>query len=126
MLSSGAAGAGGAAEAAGAGGAGAAGAGGAGAAGTALPIPFFYPQLQSSLPPPDSVLLQRLEHRTKHIALRYFLAHELQQRRQLRLSYVVSRANTADVFTKALGSGDHQRFCTALGLVPILPYLLVA
>ncbi|CAI7777172.1 unnamed protein product [Closterium sp. NIES-53] len=69
---------------------------------------------------------QRLEHRTKHIALRYFLAHELHQRRQLRLSYVASRANTADVFTKALGSGDHQRFCTALGLVPTLPHLLVA
>ncbi|CAI7763109.1 unnamed protein product [Closterium sp. NIES-54] len=69
---------------------------------------------------------QRLEHRTKHIALRYFLARELQQRRQLRLSYVASRANTAYVFTKALGSGDHQRFCTALGLVPTLPHLLVA
>ncbi|CAI7747851.1 unnamed protein product [Closterium sp. NIES-54] len=69
---------------------------------------------------------QRLEHRTKHIALRYFLARELQQRRPLRLSYVASRANTADVFTKALESGDHQRFCTALGLVPTLPYLLVA
>ncbi|CAI7844137.1 unnamed protein product [Closterium sp. NIES-53] len=67
---------------------------------------------------------QRLEHRTKHIALRYFLARELQQRRQLRLSYVASRANTADVFTKALGSGDHQRFCSALGLVPTLPHLL--
>ncbi|CAI7871308.1 unnamed protein product, partial [Closterium sp. NIES-54] len=39
---------------------------------------------------------QRLEHRTKHIALRYFLARELQQRRQLRLSYVASRANIAD------------------------------
>ncbi|CAI7872038.1 unnamed protein product [Closterium sp. NIES-54] len=64
---------------------------------------------------------QRLEHRTKHIALRYFLARELQQRRQLRLSYVASRANTADVFTKALGSGDHQRFYTTLGLVPTLP-----
>ncbi|CAI7736323.1 unnamed protein product [Closterium sp. NIES-53] len=51
---------------------------------------------------------QRLEHITKHIALRYFLARELQQRRQIRLSYVASRANTADVFTKALGSGDHQ------------------
>ncbi|CAI7743868.1 unnamed protein product [Closterium sp. NIES-53] len=50
---------------------------------------------------------QRVEHRTKHIALRYFLAHELQQRHQLRLSYVASRATTADVFTKALGSGDH-------------------
>ncbi|CAI7883579.1 unnamed protein product, partial [Closterium sp. NIES-53] len=37
---------------------------------------------------------------TKHIALRYFLARELQQRRQLRLSYVALRANTVDVFTK--------------------------
>ncbi|CAI7864196.1 unnamed protein product [Closterium sp. NIES-54] len=69
---------------------------------------------------------QRLEHRTKHIAVLYFLARELQQRGQLRLSYVASRANTADVFTKALGSGDHQRFCTALGLVPTLPHLLVS
>ncbi|CAI7889755.1 unnamed protein product [Closterium sp. NIES-54] len=44
----------------------------------------------------------RLEHITKHIALRYFLAQELQQRGQLRLAYVATRANTADVFTKAL------------------------
>ncbi|CAI7806324.1 unnamed protein product, partial [Closterium sp. NIES-54] len=43
----------------------------------------------------------RLEHRTKHIALRYFLARELQQCGQLRLAYVVSQANTADFFTKA-------------------------
>ncbi|CAI7739581.1 unnamed protein product [Closterium sp. NIES-54] len=69
---------------------------------------------------------KRLEHRMKDIALRYFFARKLQQRRQLRLSYVASRANTADVFTKVLGSGDHQRFCTALGLVPTLPHLLVA
>ncbi|CAI7927249.1 unnamed protein product [Closterium sp. NIES-54] len=33
---------------------------------------------------------QRLEHRTKHIALCYFLSRELQQRRQLCLSYVAS------------------------------------
>ncbi|CAI7884282.1 unnamed protein product, partial [Closterium sp. NIES-53] len=59
---------------------------------------------------------QRLEHRTKHIALRYFLARELQQRGQLRLAYVASEANTADVFTKALAPCDHQRFCTQLGL----------
>ncbi|CAI7861523.1 unnamed protein product [Closterium sp. NIES-53] len=69
---------------------------------------------------------QRLEHRTKHIALRYFLTQELQQRGQLRLAYVATQANTADVFTKALGSSDHQRFCTALGLVPTLPHLLVS
>ncbi|CAI7901008.1 unnamed protein product [Closterium sp. NIES-53] len=68
----------------------------------------------------------RLEHITKHIALRYFLARELQQCGQLRLAYVATRANTADIFTKALQSGDHQRFCTVLGLVPALPHLLTA
>ncbi|CAI7730904.1 unnamed protein product [Closterium sp. NIES-54] len=68
----------------------------------------------------------RLEHRTKHIALRYFLARELQQRGQLRLAYVASRANTADVFTKALQPCDHQRFCTVLGLVPTVPHLLTS
>ncbi|CAI7833980.1 unnamed protein product [Closterium sp. NIES-53] len=58
----------------------------------------------------------RLEHRTKHIALQYFLARELQQRGQLCLAYMATRANTADVFTKALPPGDHQRFSTVLGL----------
>ncbi|CAI7791536.1 unnamed protein product [Closterium sp. NIES-54] len=69
----------------------------------------------------------RLEHRTKHIALRYFLARELQQRGQLRLAYVASRANTADIFTKALQPCDHQRFCTMLGFsfVPTLPACLL-
>ncbi|CAI7810373.1 unnamed protein product, partial [Closterium sp. NIES-54] len=59
----------------------------------------------------------RLEQRTKHIALHYFLARELQQRGQLRLAYVASEANTADIFTKALPPGDHQRFCTMLVLM---------
>ncbi|CAI7807319.1 unnamed protein product [Closterium sp. NIES-53] len=64
----------------------------------------------------------RLEHRTKHIALRYFLAGELQQRGQLRLAYVASQANTADVFTKALPPGDHQRFCTMLACFALLDW----
>ncbi|CAI7907258.1 unnamed protein product, partial [Closterium sp. NIES-54] len=68
----------------------------------------------------------RLEHRKKHIALRYFLARELQQRGQLRLAYVASQANTADIFTKALQPCDHQRFCTMLGLVPTWPHLLTS
>ncbi|CAI7922549.1 unnamed protein product [Closterium sp. NIES-54] len=59
----------------------------------------------------------KLEDRTKHIALRYFLARELQQRGQLRLAYVASEANTADIFTKALPPGDHQHFCTMLDCV---------
>ncbi|CAI7772841.1 unnamed protein product [Closterium sp. NIES-54] len=68
----------------------------------------------------------RLEHRTKNITLRYFLARELQQRGQLRLAYVATRANTADTFTKALPPSDHQRFSIVLGLVPTLPHLLTA
>ncbi|CAI7834128.1 unnamed protein product, partial [Closterium sp. NIES-53] len=51
----------------------------------------------------------RLEHRTKHIALRYFLAQELQQRGELRLAYVATRANSADIFTKALQSAYGAR-----------------
>ncbi|CAI7850681.1 unnamed protein product [Closterium sp. NIES-54] len=68
----------------------------------------------------------KLEHRTNHIALRYFLSRELKQRGQLRLAYVASQANTVDIFTKALQPCDHQRFCTMLGLVPTLPYLLTS
>ncbi|CAI7808431.1 unnamed protein product, partial [Closterium sp. NIES-53] len=68
----------------------------------------------------------RLEHKTKHIALRYFLAQELQQRGQLRLAYVASQTNTADVFTKTLQPCDHQHFCTVLGLVPTVPHLLTS
>ncbi|CAI7739854.1 unnamed protein product [Closterium sp. NIES-53] len=60
----------------------------------------------------------RLEHRTKCIALRYVLARELQQPGQLRLAYVATWAINADVFTKALPPGDHQRFVTVLGLGP--------
>ncbi|CAI7781137.1 unnamed protein product [Closterium sp. NIES-54] len=56
----GAAGARSATGAIGAGGVSAAGGGGAGAAGTTPRRPFFYPQPQSSLPPPDSVLRQVL------------------------------------------------------------------
>ncbi|CAI7810350.1 unnamed protein product [Closterium sp. NIES-53] len=61
----------------------------------------------------------RLVHRTKHIALRYFVALELQQRGQLRLAYMATRANTANIFTKALPPGDHQRFSTVLGLLAL-------
>ncbi|CAI7806849.1 unnamed protein product [Closterium sp. NIES-53] len=38
------------------------------------------------------------------------------QRGQLRLAYEATRANTVDIFTKALPPGDHQCFSTVLGL----------
>ncbi|CAI7923451.1 unnamed protein product [Closterium sp. NIES-53] len=55
--------------------------------------------------PPVMIALceeHRVEHKTKHIALRYFLARELQQRGQFCLAYMATRANTADFFTKTL------------------------
>ncbi|CAI7889212.1 unnamed protein product [Closterium sp. NIES-53] len=42
------------------------------------------------------------------------------QRGQLRLAYVATRANTADVFTKALPPRDHPCFITVLGLLALL------
>ncbi|CAI7785374.1 unnamed protein product [Closterium sp. NIES-53] len=62
----------------------------------------------------------RLEDRTRNIALRYVLTRELQQCGQLRLAYVATRANTADILTNALPPGDHQRFSTVLGLLALL------
>ncbi|CAI7923623.1 unnamed protein product [Closterium sp. NIES-54] len=98
-------------------------------------VPYYrlFPYHTAPLPPPPLFLApvlyvdnkamlalcreDRVEHRTKHIALRYFFARELQQRGQLRLAYVASQANTADIFTKALQPCDHQRFCTMLDCV---------
>ncbi|CAI7869599.1 unnamed protein product [Closterium sp. NIES-53] len=42
------------------------------------------------------------------------------QRGQLRLAYVASQANTADIFTKALQPCDHQRLCTMLACFALL------
>ncbi|CAI7881357.1 unnamed protein product [Closterium sp. NIES-53] len=42
------------------------------------------------------------------------------ERGQLRLAYVATRASTADIFTKALPPGHHQRFSTVLGLLALL------
>ncbi|CAI7773889.1 unnamed protein product, partial [Closterium sp. NIES-53] len=50
-------------------------------------------------------------------------ASVFRQRGQLRLAYVATRANTADVFTKALPPGDHQRFVIVLGLLALLCFL---
>ncbi|CAI7810216.1 unnamed protein product [Closterium sp. NIES-53] len=84
------------------------------------------PSRPAAEPPSSRAAQQPSRRQPKHIALRYFLARELQQRGQLRLAYVASQANTADIFSKALPPGDHQRFCTMLGLVPTWPHLLTS
>ncbi|CAI7830386.1 unnamed protein product [Closterium sp. NIES-53] len=44
----------------------------------------------------------------------YFLLQELQRRGQARFDFVEFKANTADIFTKALPPCDHQRCCVQL------------
>ncbi|CAI7736688.1 unnamed protein product, partial [Closterium sp. NIES-53] len=53
-------------------------------------------------------------------ALKSSCEAEIYQCSQLCLAYVATRANTADIFTKALPPGDHQRFSTVLGLLALL------
>ncbi|CAI7806380.1 unnamed protein product [Closterium sp. NIES-53] len=66
----------------------------------------------------------RLESRVKHIDVRYFLLRELRRRSQAHLDFVELKANTADIFTKALLPSDHHKFCLQLGLVDVGPQLL--
>ncbi|CAI7930779.1 unnamed protein product [Closterium sp. NIES-54] len=88
------------------------------------------PGFTGSFPPGTQWSLRRPVYGLRQAPLlhsfTYFLARELQQRGQLRLAYVASEANTADIFTKALAPSDHQRFCTLIGLVPTWPHLLTS
>ncbi|CAI7773822.1 unnamed protein product [Closterium sp. NIES-54] len=66
----------------------------------------------------------QLVGKAKHIQLCYFHLRELQQCGQALVRCLVSEANTADIFTKALPPCDHQRFRTQPGLVSTGPHLL--
>ncbi|CAI7802222.1 unnamed protein product [Closterium sp. NIES-53] len=66
----------------------------------------------------------RLKSRVKHIELRHFMLQELQQRSQARLVFEASKANTVDIFTKALVPANHHMFCSQFGIVQTCPRLL--
>ncbi|CAI7864307.1 unnamed protein product [Closterium sp. NIES-53] len=53
-----------------------------------------------------------------------FFSSYLQQHGQLRLAYVANRANTADIFTKALQSGDHQLVTAVVAAVGVVVAIL--
>ncbi|CAI7855166.1 unnamed protein product [Closterium sp. NIES-53] len=54
--------------------------------------------------------------RTKHIELRHFFIRDLVQQEQLKVEYVASDCNLADLFTKPLGKVTHHRLLGAMGL----------
>ncbi|CAI7736918.1 unnamed protein product, partial [Closterium sp. NIES-53] len=51
----------------------------------------------------------QLESRVKHIDVRYFLLREFQRRGQARFDFAASEANIANIFTKVIPLGDHNR-----------------
>jgi hypothetical protein len=56
--------------------------------------------------------------RTKHIDPKFFFMHELNGK-QLRITYVASDKNLADLFTKSLGSTKHAKLAEGLGLTKL-------
>ncbi|CAI7847179.1 unnamed protein product, partial [Closterium sp. NIES-54] len=137
-----------------AGGAGAGGdvTGGTGAGGTVRSRPYFVPLLQQVLglpsssgltppllcPPPDqsqpplqpasplpapSPYTEKTGDPTEHRDPESCSASPIRAARTGR-RIPRPRPPPADIFTKALPLGDHQRFSTVLGLVPTLPHLL--
>jgi hypothetical protein len=64
--------------------------------------------LSLSLPPKPSTLLQAVEHsRTKHIAIRYHFLRDHQQKGDIEISYINTKEQLANIFTKPL---DEQSF----------------
>jgi len=56
--------------------------------------------------------------RSKHIEARYFFIRELAHADRVRPTYIASRDNLADIFTKPLTQEAHYRFMPFLGLFP--------
>ena len=53
----------------------------------------------------------------KHINVAHKFAMEMSKKGLIKLRYIRSEANTADVLTKALGAEVFERHCEALGVV---------
>jgi hypothetical protein len=55
--------------------------------------------------------------KTKHINLKYFLVREHVHAGNVKVEYVESKSQIADIFTKALDKNDFSRLWPLLGLV---------
>ncbi len=54
--------------------------------------------------------------RTKHIAVRHHFVRDEIEQGQIRVEYVPTGDQVADVLTKALAREKHERFCAGMGL----------
>lgn len=56
--------------------------------------------------------------RTKHIELHHHFIRDVVERGEIRLSYISTSDNLADLLTKALTTEVHMKHCRSLGIVP--------
>ncbi|CAI7801165.1 unnamed protein product [Closterium sp. NIES-53] len=93
----------------------------------APPPPPVPPSSQAPAPPqpPELITYKRrpIPPPFGHIELRHFFIRDLVQQEQLKVEYVASDCNLADLFTKPLGKVPHHRLLGAMGLCapPSLP-----
>ena len=84
------------------------------------PTPLYYDNMSSIYQARSSVF----HARTKHIKVHYHFVRECVQVRDVDHQHINTNLQTTDIFTKALGADELQRFMSDLGLtIPDLPSL---
>ena len=57
--------------------------------------------------------------KTKHIAIKYHYVRELVQDKEIKMEYVHTKEQIADIFTKALPKDAHEYLRRKLGVIPL-------
>ena len=57
--------------------------------------------------------------KTKHIAIKYHYVRELVQDKEVKMEYVHTKEQIADIFTKALSKDAHEYLRGKLGFIPL-------
>ena len=60
-----------------------------------------------------------MHSKTKHIAIKYHYLRELVQKKEVRVEYVNTKEQLADIFTKALPKDAHEYLRDKLGVIPL-------
>ena len=60
-----------------------------------------------------------MHQKTKHIAIKYHYLRELVQEKEVRMEYVNTKEQLADIFTKALSKEAHEYLRGRLGVIPL-------
>ena len=55
-------------------------------------------------------------HQAKHIDIHYHAVRHYIRKGKIKIDYIPSNYQPADIFTKALGHSKHHRFCQMIGL----------